>query len=84
MEVPLTAAWKDSPSLECHPVHRHSLDDSLRVDPRAHSIHLMLEDFGLEPECFRVSAPEGSRFAHMVTEMAEQIRKLGPGPYRTQ
>ena len=72
MEVPLTAAGKDSPSLECHPVHCHYLDDNLRAHPRAHSIHLILKDFGLDPERFRlqVLVSEGSRFARVVAEMA--------------
>ena len=46
----------------------------------------MLEDFGLEQESFRlawVSASEGPRFAEVVTEMTEQIKRLGPSPYRT-
>jgi len=46
----------------------------------------MLQDFGLEEERFRlewVSASEGPRFAQVVTEMTEQIRELGPNPYKT-
>jgi len=45
----------------------------------------MLEDLGLEPERFRlewVSASEAQRFAQVVTEMVEQVRALGPSPYR--
>ncbi len=39
----------------------------------------------LEPERFRlewVSASEAQRFATVVTEMVEQVRKVGPSPYR--
>jgi F420-non-reducing hydrogenase iron-sulfur subunit len=46
----------------------------------------MLEDFGLEPERFRlewVSAAEGPRFAQVVGDFTEQIRLLGTSPYRT-
>ena len=46
----------------------------------------MLEDFGLEPERFRVewvSASEGPRFAEVIREMTEEVRALGPSPYRT-
>jgi F420-non-reducing hydrogenase iron-sulfur subunit len=46
----------------------------------------MLEDYGLEPERFRlewVSASEGPRFAHVMTSMVETTRGLGPSPYRT-
>jgi F420-non-reducing hydrogenase iron-sulfur subunit len=45
----------------------------------------MLEDFGIETERFRlewVSASEAQRFAEIVKEMTEQIKKLGPNPYR--
>jgi F420-non-reducing hydrogenase iron-sulfur subunit len=45
----------------------------------------MLEDFGLEPERFRIewiSASEGKRFAEVVQEMTEQLKALGPSPYR--
>jgi F420-non-reducing hydrogenase iron-sulfur subunit len=45
----------------------------------------MLQDFGLEAERFRlnwVSASEGARFAQVVSEMVEQVKKVGPSPYR--
>ena len=41
----------------------------------------MLAQFGIEQERVRldwVSASEGDRFATLVGEMTEQIRKLGP------
>ncbi|MHC4581111.1 MAG: hydrogenase iron-sulfur subunit, partial [Planctomycetota bacterium] len=43
------------------------------------------EDFGIEPERFRlewVSASEGPRFAEVITDMTENVRALGPSPYR--
>jgi len=45
----------------------------------------MLEDFGLEPERFRlewISAAEAEKFAKVVTEMTQQLKELGPSPYR--
>jgi len=72
--------------LGCHPGDCHYLEGNLRARSRADAISLMLEDFGLEPERFRlewVSASEGPRFAQVVTEMVEQVKKLGPSPYRT-
>jgi hypothetical protein len=87
VEVPLIAAWKDAPALGCRPGDCHYLEGNLRARARADAINLILEDFGLEPERFRlewVSASEGPRFAQVVTEMVEQVRKLGPNPYRTQ
>jgi len=41
----------------------------------------MLTQLGIEAERVRldwVSASEGDRFAHIVNEMTEQVRKLGP------
>jgi len=41
----------------------------------------MLAQFGIENERVRldwVSASEGDRFAKIVNEMTEQVRKLGP------
>ncbi len=68
----------------CHPGDCHYLEGNLRAISRAEAITLMLEDFALEPERFRlewVSAAEGPRFGQVMTEMVEQIRKLGPSPY---
>jgi len=47
----------------------------------------MLQDFGLEPERFRlewVSASEGARFAEIVNDMVNELKKLGPSPYKIQ
>jgi len=69
----------------CHPGDCHYLEGNLIAKARAEAIELMLEDFGLEPERFRlewVSASEAQRFATVVTEMVEQVRKVGPSPYR--
>jgi F420-non-reducing hydrogenase iron-sulfur subunit len=47
----------------------------------------MLEDFGLEPERFRVewiSSSEAQRFADIITEMTEVLKDLGPSPYSTR
>jgi F420-non-reducing hydrogenase iron-sulfur subunit len=41
----------------------------------------MLAQFGIEGDRLRldwVSASEGDRFANLVNEMTEQVRKLGP------
>jgi F420-non-reducing hydrogenase iron-sulfur subunit len=45
----------------------------------------MMEDFGLEPERFRlewISASEASKFAQVVSDMVSQIKQLGPSPYK--
>jgi F420-non-reducing hydrogenase iron-sulfur subunit len=46
----------------------------------------MLEDFGLEPERYRlewVSASESVKFAEVMRKAYEELKALGPSPYRT-
>lgn len=69
----------------CHPGDCHYLEGNLVAEKRAEAIDLMLEDFGLEPERFRlewVSASEGKKFAGIAKEMTDQLRELGPSPYK--
>ena len=69
----------------CHPGDCHYQEGNLKAEKRAEAIELMLEDFGLEPERFRlewVSAAEGPKFAQVVREMTEAVRELGPSPYK--
>ena len=69
----------------CHPGDCHYEDGNLKTEKRAEAINLMLEDFGLEEERFRlewISASEGPRFAQVMTEFTEQVKKLGPSPYK--
>lgn len=69
----------------CHPGDCHYVDGNLRAEKRAEALKLMLQDFGIEEERFRlewVSASEGPRFAQVMTEFTEAIRRLGPSPYK--
>ncbi|HUT46268.1 MAG TPA: hydrogenase iron-sulfur subunit [Sedimentisphaerales bacterium] len=69
----------------CHIGDCHYLEGNLKAENRKEAIELLLEDFGLEPERFRlewISASEGPRFAEVMREMTETIRKLGPSPYK--
>jgi F420-non-reducing hydrogenase iron-sulfur subunit len=68
----------------CHPGDCHYLSGNLTTEKRCDAISLMLEDFGLEDERFRlrwVSASEGPRFAQVMKEMVDTIVELGPSPY---
>lgn len=69
----------------CHPGDCHYQEGNLKAQKRAEGITLMLDDFGIEPERFRlewVSASEGIKFAQLMDQFTEEIRKLGPSPYR--
>jgi F420-non-reducing hydrogenase iron-sulfur subunit len=68
----------------CHHGDCHYIEGNLKAEKRADAITLMLDDFGLEEERFRlewVSASEGSRFALVMREMVDTIKELGPSPY---
>ena len=70
----------------CHPGDCHYQEGNLRAERRAEAITLMLQDFGIEEERFRlswVSASEGPQFAKLMTEFTDQIRQLGPSPYKS-
>ena len=67
----------------CHPGDYHYQDGNRKAEKRADALRLMLADFGLEEERFRlewVSAAEGPRFAEVVSSFTEQVQKLGPSP----
>lgn len=69
----------------CHIGDCHYLEGNLKAENRKEAIELLLEDFGLEPERFRlewISASEGPRFAEVMREMTETVRELGPSPYK--
>jgi F420-non-reducing hydrogenase iron-sulfur subunit len=69
----------------CHPGDCHYIEGNLTTEKRAEAIRMMLEDFGLEEERFRlewVSASEGSKFAEVMREAVDTIRDLGPNPIR--
>jgi len=70
----------------CHPGDCHYQEGNLKAQARADAIKLMVQDFGIEEQRFRlewVSASEAPRFAQVVTEMVSQVKALGPSPYST-
>ena len=69
----------------CHPGDCHYLTGNYKVQRRFFMLRKVLEQFGLEPERLRlewVSASEGDRFATVIKDMTEEIKKLGPSPLR--
>lgn len=71
--------------LGCHPGDCHYLEGNLRAKDRQEAIELLLDDMGVERERFRmewVSASEGPRFAQVIKEMTQQIKELGPSPFK--
>lgn len=71
----------------CHPGDCHYTNGNTKTLRRMPLLARLLADFGIEPERFRlewVSAAEGARWARVVNEMTEQVRRLGPLDWREQ
>jgi len=69
--------------LGCHPGDCHYSEGNLYEERKIRMLKKLIALTGMEPERLRlewVSASEGQRFAQIVTEFTEQIRKLGPSP----
>ena len=68
----------------CHlPSDCHYLSGNFKAQRRVILLKEVLKDFGIEPERLRlewISASEGDRFATVIKEMTEEIKKLGPNP----
>jgi len=69
----------------CHPGDCHYLTGNYKTQRRVAMLKRLLEQLGLEPERLRlewVSASEGDRFATVIKDLTEEIKKLGPSPLR--
>jgi F420-non-reducing hydrogenase iron-sulfur subunit len=69
----------------CLPGGCHFQEGNLRARRRVERVHQLLSEAGIEPErleMFNLSSAEGTRFAQIVTEMTERVRKLGLSPMR--
>jgi F420-non-reducing hydrogenase iron-sulfur subunit len=69
--------------LGCHPGDCHYAEGNLYEERKIKMLKKLVALAGLEPERLKlewVSASEGQRFAQVVTEFTEQVRKLGPSP----
>ena len=65
----------------CHPGDCHYAEGNYKAARRIPLLKKMLSQLGIEEGRLRlewVSASEGERFAAVVNEMTEQVRKLGP------
>ncbi|MEM2912208.1 MAG: hydrogenase iron-sulfur subunit [Candidatus Bathyarchaeia archaeon] len=70
----------------CHlPFDCHYLSGNFKTLRRVTLLKKVLKEFGMEPERVRlewISASEGDKFAAVVRDMVEEIRKLGPNPLK--
>ena len=72
----------------CHlPSDCHYISGNFKALRRVTLLKKVLRDFGIEPERLRLewlSASEGDRFAVIVRDMVEEIKKLGPNPLKAK
>jgi len=67
----------------CHPGDCHYRSGNYKTNRRIKLLRKFLSDMGIEPGRVRfeyVSASEGQKFALIVTEFVEELRKMGPNP----
>ncbi len=65
----------------CHPGDGHYAKGNYYARRRIMLVKRMLEFMGIEPERFHfdwISAAEGQKFAEVVEQFTEQVRKVGP------
>ena len=71
----------------CHkPADCHYIAGNFKAERRILLLRRVLNQFGIEPERLRlewISAAEGDKFASVVKEMVEDLKKLGPNPLKT-
>jgi len=69
----------------CHPGDCHYQKGNYVMEKRFGYIRRVVESIGIEPERVRlewISASEGAKFAALVRELTQQIKQLGPSPFR--
>jgi len=70
----------------CHlPSDCHYISGNFKALRRITLLKNTLKEFGIEPERLRlewVSASEGEKFAAIVRDMVDELKKLGPNPLR--
>lgn len=67
--------------LGCHPGDCHYKEQNYRAIQRHEILIRLLGQFGIPAERCRldfVSAAEGEKFAHVIGEMVESVKRLGP------
>lgn len=65
----------------CHPGDCHYLNGNYKTLRKVKLTKKMLEQIGINPKRLRlewISSAEGTKFAEVVREMTEELKKLGP------
>lgn len=65
----------------CHPGDCHYQSGNYKTNRRIKLLKKLLKELGIEEERVRfeyISASEGQKFAHVVTDFVDVLKKLGP------
>jgi F420-non-reducing hydrogenase iron-sulfur subunit len=71
----------------CHHSDCHYIDGPVKCDATVDNLRKALHVLGLEDERLRrelVAASEGVVFARIIKEMVEQLKKIGPSPFKVK
>jgi len=69
----------------CHPGDCHYQSGNYKANRRMKLLKKLLEDMAIEPGRVRfeyISASEGAKFASVVTEFVDELKKMGPSPLK--
>ena len=69
----------------CHPGDCHYQTGNYKTNRRIKLLKKLLGEMGIKPERVRfeyVSASEGQKFAQVVTDFVNELKKLGPSPLK--
>jgi F420-non-reducing hydrogenase iron-sulfur subunit len=69
----------------CHPGDCHYQSGNYKTNRRIKLLKKLLEEMAVDPKRVRfeyVSASEGQKFAMIVTEFVDELKKMGPNPLR--
>lgn len=67
----------------CHPGDCHYQSGNYKTNRRIKLLKKFLEELAIDPKRVRfeyVSASEGQKFAQVVTEFVDELKKMGPNP----
>jgi len=67
----------------CHPGDCHYQSGNYKTNRRIKLLKKLLEEMAIDPKRVRfeyVSASEGQKFAQVVTEFVDELKKMGPNP----
>ena len=69
----------------CHPGDCHYQSGNYKANRRMKLLKKLLEEMAIDPGRLRfeyISASEGAKFASVVTEFVNELKKMGPNPLK--